>query len=60
MSSGALFVIIVVVGFIIFATQAGARESKIHLSFWGWFFILIVGIAILWSLMSGTGVSFTR
>ncbi len=53
-----LFVIIVIVGFVIFATQAGAKESKINLSFGGWFFLLIVGIAVLWALMGGTGIAF--
>jgi hypothetical protein len=58
MASGTLFLIFVIVGFGIFATQAGAKESKIHLSFGGWFFLLFIGIAVLWALMGGTGIAF--
>lgn len=58
MAAGTLFLIIVIVGFAVFATQAGAKESKINLSFGGWFFLLIVGIAVLWGLMSSTGIAF--
>lgn len=59
-SNGILFVIIVIVGFVVWATQAGARESKINLSFGGWFFLLLIGIAVLWALMSSTGIAFLR
>lgn len=58
MASGTLFLILVIVGFVVFATQAGAKESKINLSFGGWFFLLFIGIAVLWGLMSSTGISF--
>jgi hypothetical protein len=58
MANGTLFMIIVIVFFVVFATQAGSRESKIHLGFGGWMFLLVVVGGILWALWSGTGVAF--
>jgi len=60
MTSGTLFVILVVVGFVVFATQAGAKESKFLSSpVAAIVFLTITGI-ILYAIWSRTGIAFTH
>lgn len=56
-SSGTIFLIIVAAAFIIFATQAGAPESKFLRSpFAAIFFLLVVG-GVLYMIWSGASVA---
>ena len=56
-SNGTLFLIIVIVGFVVFATQAGAKESKFLRSpFAALCFLLVVG-GVLFMLWSGASVA---
>ena len=58
MTSGTLFIILVIVGFAVFATQAGAKESKFLSSpIAAIAFFAVMGI-ILYAIWSGTGVAF--
>jgi hypothetical protein len=52
-----VFVIIVIVAFVVFATQAGAKESKFLSSpFACIFFLLVVG-GILYFILTGASVA---
>jgi hypothetical protein len=53
MSNGTLFLVLVVVGFVIFATQAGARESKFLRSPLTCILFLVVMGGILWAIWGG-------
>ena len=60
MTSGTLFIILVIIGFAVFATQAGAKESKLLSSpLAAIAFLAVIGI-ILYAIWSGTGVTFTH
>jgi hypothetical protein len=52
-----IFVIIVVVGFVIFATQAGAKESKILSSPFACIFFLVVVGGILYFIWTGASIT---
>jgi hypothetical protein len=53
MSNGLVFVILVIVSFVVFATQAGARESKFMQSpLTAALFLIIMG-SILWAIWGG-------
>jgi hypothetical protein len=53
MSNGTLFVGLVIVSFIIFATQAGAQESKFLRSPLTCILFLVVMGGILWAIWGG-------
>jgi hypothetical protein len=60
MTTGTLFLIIAFAGFFIFATQAGAKESKFLSSpLSSILFLLIVGL-VLWFLWSGAHVALVK
>lgn len=52
-----LFVIIVIVAFVIFATQAGAKESKFLSSPFACIFFLVVVGGILYFIWTGASVA---
>jgi hypothetical protein len=57
MTNGTIFLVIVIAAFVIFATQAGAKESKFLSSpFAAIFFLLVVG-GVLFMLWSGASVA---
>lgn len=60
MTSGAFFLILVIVGFVVFATQVGAKESKFLSSPIAAIAFLAVMSIILYAIWSGTGVAFTH
>lgn len=60
MTSGTLFLIIVFAAFFIFATQAGAKESKFLSSPIACIVFMVVVGFVLYAIWSGTGVAFTH
>jgi len=60
-ATGTLFIIIVVASFVIFATQAGAKESRFLRSPGNAILFLAVAGAILYAIWwSGSGIVFTH
>ena len=53
MSAGTIFLVLVVVGFVVFATQAGAAESKFLRSPLTCMLFLVVMGAVLWAIWGG-------
>ena len=53
MSAGTIFLVLVIVSFVIFATQAGAQESKFLRSPITAFLFLIIMGAVLWAIWGG-------
>jgi hypothetical protein len=61
MTSGTLFFIIAITAFVIFATQAGARESKFLSSpIASILFAVVVGTVLYFIWWSGSGVFLTH
>lgn len=62
MSTGMLFIFIVIGAFIVFATQAGAKESKMdqNLGPGGWVLFLVIAGIVLYGIWSGVGIAFTH
>jgi hypothetical protein len=52
-SNGTIFLILVIVSFVVFATQAGARESKFMRSPLTAFLFLIIMGSVLWAIWGG-------
>lgn len=60
MTSGTLFIALAIVAFVVFATQAGAKESKFLSSpIAAIAFLVVMGI-ILYAIWTGTGIAFTH
>ena len=53
MSAGTLFLVLVIASFLIFATQAGAAESKFLRSPLTCMLFLVVMGAVLWAIWGG-------
>ena len=61
MTSGMLFLVIAIPAFIIWATQAGAKESKLLSSpIASILFFVVVGLVLYFIWFQGTGISFTH
>jgi hypothetical protein len=53
MSNGLVFVILVIFSFVIFATQAGAKESKVMRSPLTCILFLVIMGSVLWAIWGG-------